>query len=55
MREIAEQLCGAGNEMEFSRAAGFSENVTFMRVGPAGGIDDTKARHRMPRHFTLNK
>lgn len=31
MREIAEQLCEAGEELEFSRAAGFAENVAFMR------------------------
>jgi len=31
MREIAEQLCAAGEELEFSRAAGFAENVAFMR------------------------
>ena len=32
MREIAHQLCvAAPGELEFSRAAGFSENVAFMR------------------------
>jgi origin recognition complex subunit 4 len=31
MREIAEQLCAASEELEFSRAAGFTENVAFMR------------------------
>ena len=31
MREIALQLCAAGDELEFSRAAGFMENVAFMR------------------------
>ena len=31
MREIAAQLCRAGDELEFSRAAGFMENVAFMR------------------------
>jgi len=30
-QEIAEQLCAAGEELEFSRAAGFAENVAFMR------------------------
>ena len=31
VREIARQLCSAGDELEFSRAAGFGENVAFMR------------------------
>ena len=31
MREIACQLCDAGEELEFNRAAGFAENVAFMR------------------------
>ena len=31
VREIARQLCAAGDELEFSRAAGFGENVAFMR------------------------
>ena len=31
MRGIAAQLCRAGDELEFSRAAGFLENVAFMR------------------------
>ena len=31
VREIARQLCAAGDALEFSRAAGFGENVAFMR------------------------
>jgi origin recognition complex subunit 4 len=31
MREIANQLCAAGDELLFSRTAGFMENIGFMR------------------------